>query len=91
MSRTRGLCCPSEREVKFNGGGRGWGQHTSVRDALNSSINEGGSGSVRVQINDIHSVPLRGMRVHQHASIDNNTSLTVRGIPNAWLTEHRLD
>lgn len=37
------------------------GVHTSVRDCLDSAIDEGGSGSVRVQINDI--VTLQGVTV----------------------------
>jgi hypothetical protein len=61
MSHTRGLCCPGELGVKFDVGGRRRGQHTSVRDALNSSVNEGGSRSIRVQINDVYSVALGGV------------------------------
>lgn len=61
MSHTRGLCCPSELEVKIDVGSTRLGRRTSVRDALNGSVDEGGSSSVRVQINDVNSVALRGM------------------------------
>jgi hypothetical protein len=65
MSRTEGLYCPNELEVEIDlaGGGR----HTSVRNALHGSVDEGGSRSIWIQIDDVNPVALRGMRVHQSA------------------------
>jgi len=56
---------PNELEVEIDlaGGGR----HTSVCNALNGSVDEGGSSSIWIQIDDVNPVALRGMRVHQNA------------------------
>jgi hypothetical protein len=57
-----------EVEIDLDGGG--W--HTSVCNALNGSVDEGGSSSVWIQIDNVNSVALRGMCVHQSA--ENNPS-----------------
>jgi hypothetical protein len=63
MSHTRGLGCPRELVVRFDVRNRRWVQRTSVRNALYGSINERGSSSIGVQIDDVYSIALSGMRI----------------------------
>jgi len=54
--------------------------HTSIRDTLNGSINEGCGGAIRIEIDNVNSVALRGVRVHQDTRHKNGTMSTINQI-----------
>jgi len=55
------------------------GQHTSICNALNSGVDERGSSPVRIKIDNVDPVALRGMRIHQNAKMHQSSIGALKG------------